>query len=63
MPDIAKCRSMCIIVSKVEHIWLPLQNYIKIDQRKNYNKYFNTIKAPATGIFKLSALQISTNLI
>jgi hypothetical protein len=61
MPDLAKCQSMCTIVSKLDHIWLPLQNYIEIDQRKNYNKYFNTIKAPATGTIKLSALQISEN--
>ena len=36
-------------------------NYIRTDQKKNYNKYFNTIQAPATGAIKLSALQISKN--
>ena len=32
-----------------------------IDQKKSYNKNFNMIKAPATGVIKLSALQISKN--
>ena len=39
MPDHAKSWSMCIIVPELEHIWLPLQNYIRMIRKRATTKY------------------------